>query len=327
MSYLYRRVTFYIVALWASLTLNFALPRLMPGHPFDFLVGKYRDQIRQNPHFLDSLKIELGASNQPMPVQYVHYLGNLLHGDFGISTSQYPTPVADILGATLPWTLFLATVSTVLAFVVGTLLGVIVAWRRGGVLDTVLPPITTFTSAFPSFFAALLLLYLLGFTLGWFPLQHAYSGHTNIGMNLPFLEDAAQHALLPVIVIMITSMGGWLIGMRNVMVNTLAEEYITMAEARGLSDTRVMLTYAARNALLPNLTGFAIALGYVVGGVTLVEYVFSYPGVGYTLINAAQANDYPLVQALLLLITVCVLAANLIVDLLYTRLDPRTAAG
>jgi len=323
MRFMYRRLIFYAVALWASLTLNFLLPRLMPGNPIDFFVGKYHTQIQQNPHFLDTLRAELGLSKDPLPLQYIHYLGNLMHGNLGISYSNFPTPVSSVIAATLPWTLFLVGVSTILAFVIGTLLGIIVAWRRGGVLDNVLPPVTAFTSAFPSFFMALLLLYFLGFTLGWFPLQHSVSGHTETGFNGPYIADVLAHAALPIIVIVVTSIGGWLLGMRNVMINTLAEDYIAMAQAKGLQGRRVMLIYAARNAILPNLTGFAIALGYVIGGVTLIETVFSYPGVGFTLVTAAQAQDYPLVQALLLLISVCVLAANLLVDLLYVRLDPR----
>lgn len=323
MTYIYRRIAFYIVTLWAALTLNFILPRLMPGSPYDFLVGKYRDQIRLNPHFLDSLKVELGASNEPLLTQYFNYLSDMAHGNFGISYSNFPTPVGTILASTLPWTIFLAGSATILTFLLGTLLGTIVAWRRGGFLDSLLPPVTMFFSAFPAFFMALLLLYIFGFTLGWFPLQHSYSGQTDVGFNRPFIWDVLQHALLPLAVLLLTGVGGWLLGMRNVMVNTLSEEYITMAEAKGLSDVRVMMWYAARNAILPSITGFAIALGYAIGGVILVETVFSYPGVGFALVTAAQAEDYPLVQALLMLIVVCVLAANLVMDLLYGRLDPR----
>lgn len=322
MRYVLRRLAFYAAALWAALTLNFLLPRLMPGSPIDAFESKYRDQIASNPHFLDSLRIELGAPREPLWQQYFSYLNNTAHGDFGISYSFYPVHVTTIIAQTLPWTLFLAGVATVLTFLIGTTLGMIVAWRRNGILDSILPPVTIFTSAFPSFFLALLLLYFLGFKAGWFPLSHGY-GETTIGLNRAFLQDALDHAILPIVVIILTGMGGWLLGMRNVMINTLAEDYITVAHAKGLSDWRIMLMYAARNAILPNLTGFAIALGYIVGGVTLIETVFSYPGVGFTLVNAALGSDYPLVQALLLLISICVLSANLIVDMIYVRLDPR----
>ncbi len=294
MSFIYRRIAFYVVALWSALTLNFLLPRMMPGKPIDAFYSKYREEIMHNPHFLDSLRIELGMPNTPLWKQYIDYLGNMLHGNFGVSYSYYPTPVIDVIRETLPWTLFL-----------------------------ILPPITMFASAFPAFFLALLLLYYLAFIHGWFPLEHSYSGETNVGLNWAFIKDAMDHALLPVMVIVITGIGGWLLGMRNVMINTLSEDFIAMAHAKGLSDFRVMLMYAARNAILPNLTGFAIALAYTVGGLTLVETVFSYPGVGFTLVNAALGSDYPLVQALLMLIVVAVLLANLFVDLIYVRLDPR----
>jgi peptide/nickel transport system permease protein len=323
MRYLYRRIAFYLVALWASVTLNFLLPRLMPGSPIDYFIAKYRDQLRNNPHLLDSIRTMLGGTNEPLPVQYIHYLGNLAQANFGVSYSQFPARVSDILGSTLPWTLFLAGASTVLACVLGTLLGIVASWRRGGVVDTVLTPITMFTQSFPSFFVAMLLLYVLGFSLGWFPLQHAYGDNVHPGLNAPFFADVVWHAALPIIAIMVYSIGGWLLGMRNVMINTLAEDFIAMAQAKGLSDRRVMLVYAARNALLPQVTSFAITIGYVVTGLVLIEYVFSYPGVGYTLVNAVQSEDYPLMQALFLLISVAVLGSNMIADLLYARLDPR----
>src|SRR5579884_140010 len=323
MPFLYRRIAFYVIALWTSLTLNFLLPRLMPGKPIDAFYARYRLEIQNNPHFLDSLRIELGLPKTPLWQQYIQYIVNMLHGNFGISYSFYPTPVIDVIRTTLPWTLFLAGTATILTFLIGTFLGIVVAWRRGGKLDSLLPPVTMFASSFPAFFMALLLLYVLAYIGGWFPLEHSYSGGTDIGLNWPFLTDVADHAILPVAVIVLTGVGGWLLGMRNVMINTLAEDFITMAHAKGLSDFRVMMMYAARNAILPSLTGFAIALAYTVGGLVLIETVFSYPGVGFTLVQAAQGSDYPLVQALLMLITVCVLLANLFVDLIYARLDPR----
>src|SRR5579884_662702 len=234
--YFLRRLLFYVVALWTAATLDFLLPRLMPGHPIDAFLQRYRDQIAQNPHFLDSLRIELGAPNQPLAVQYVHFLGNLLHGNLGISYEYYPTPVTTIIQQTLPWTLFLAGSATILTFMVGTFLGMIVAWRRGGALDSVLPPVLIFTSAFPAFFIALLLLYFLAFNTGWFPLSHSYSGETDVSLNVPFFKDVLGHAVLPVLAIMLTGAGGWMLGMRNVMINTLAEDFITMAQAKGLSD-------------------------------------------------------------------------------------------
>lgn len=169
----------------------------------------------------------------------------------------------------------------------------------------------------------MLTVYFIGLKAGWFPINHAYSDNVQIGWSPGFIGSAAYHAALPVITFLLYSIGGWLLGMRNVMINILSEEYITMAQAKGLSDRRVMFRYAARNALLPQITSFAIALGYIITGLVLIEDVFAYPGVGYTLVQAVQASDYPLMQALFLLITVTVLGANFLADLLYVRLDPR----
>jgi peptide/nickel transport system permease protein len=322
-AFIYRRLVFYAIALWASITLNFLLPRMMPGNPILAFKSQNLAAVKNNPHVLDALRVMLGGSKDPLLVQYVHYLGNLLHGDFGVSFSQYPTPVGDILGATVPWTLFLGLASTIIAFVIGTLLGIVASWRRNGIVDTVVTPLTMFTQSFPAFFLAMLLLYVFGFIFGWFPLEHAYGQNVTEGFNLPFLEDVMRHAALPLIAILLFSLGGWLLGMRNVMINTLSEDYVVMAQAKGLSDRRVMFMYAARNAMLPQVTSFAISIAYVLTGLVLIEDVFSYPGVGYTLVNAVHAQDYSLVQALLLLISVAVLAANLIADLLYIKLDPR----
>jgi peptide/nickel transport system permease protein len=323
MRYLSRRIIFYLVALWASLTINFFLPRLMPGDPVSAFAARFHDALANNPHLLDSIRVELGGSKAPLPEQYVQYLGNLLQGNLGVSYSQYPSKVSDILATTLPWTLVLAGTATLFAFLIGTLLGIIAAWRRGGVVDRFATPVTMFTYSFPPFFLAMLTVYFIALKAGWFPIDHAYADNVQIGLSWGFIGSAAYHAALPVITFLLYSIGGWLLGMRNVMINVLSEEYITMAQAKGLSDRRVMFRYAARNALLPQITSFAIAMGYIITGLVLIEDVFAYPGVGYTLVQAVQASDYPLMQALFLLITVTVLGANFLADLLYVRLDPR----
>jgi peptide/nickel transport system permease protein len=323
MRYLYRRIIFYMIALWASLTIDFFLPRMMPGDPISAFAGQYRDQLVNNPHLLDTIRIELGVSKDPLPKQYVEYLGNLLRGDLGVSYSHFPARVSEVLGNTLPWTLLLAGSATILAFLIGTTLGIIAAWRRGGAVDRIVTPITMFTYSFPPFFLAMLVIYFLGVELQWFPLNHSYGDNVQPGWSLAFFGSVFNHAVMPVLAFLLYSIGGWLLGMRNVMINVLSEEYVTMAQAKGLSDNRVMLRYAARNALLPQITSFAITIGYVITGLVLIEYVFSYPGVGYTLVNAVQSEDYPLMQALFLLISLAMLGANFFADLLYVRLDPR----
>jgi peptide/nickel transport system permease protein len=312
---------FYVVALWAAVTLNFLLPRLMPGNPALAMLARFKGRL--SPAALNAFAAAFGMNgHQTLLAQYVQYLGQLLHGNLGLSIAFFPTPVIQIIGQALPWTLMLVGLSTVISVAIGTLLGIWSAWRRGGALDSVAPPLATFTSAFPYFWFALLCAYVFGYVLGWFPLAHGYSGASG-QINLANLPDIADHAVLPAFTIVVSSIGAWLMGMRNNMVATLSDDQILLAQAKGLPGRRIMYTYAARNAILPNLTGFAMSIGFVVGGAILTEIVFSYPGLGYTLYLAVQSSDYPLMQGTLLLIAVAVLAANFVAELVYSRLDPR----
>jgi peptide/nickel transport system permease protein len=317
-----RRFVFYVIALWAAITLTFLLPRLMPGSPLDGLLLRYGPQIAQNPDIIPQLKAALGSEDQPLWEAYPRYLGNLAQGDLGFSTAQQ-VPVTEVIGRTLPWSIFLVGIGFLLSFVVGTTLGMLAAWRRGGFTDGVVTPLMMALQSFPAFFLSLVAVYFLGLKAGWFPIQHAYSNDVTIGVNWDFVGDAFRHAQLPILVIIAISAGGWLLGMRNVMITTLSEDYVTMAHAKGLHDRRVMARYAARNAILPPLTGFASFFASAVGGLILIEVVFSYPGVGLAIQQAALGHDYPLVQALLLLLSVCVLVANFIMDCIYVVLDPR----
>ena len=220
----------------------------------------------------------------------------------------------------------LGTVALILSFAAGTLLGVIGAWRRGGWVDSVLPPTLVFAGAFPYFWFAMLCLYVFAFKLGWFPLRGAFDTTIPGGWSLQYAGSVFTHLLLPAGTIIVVSMGGWMLGMRNAMIGTLAEDYVTVAEAKGVPRRRVMLAYAARNAVLPTVTSFGMAFGFIISGALLTEIVFSYPGLGYLLLTSVQNLDYPLIQGLLLILTIAVLAANLLVDLLYVRLDPRVRA-
>jgi peptide/nickel transport system permease protein len=317
---------FYAVAFWAAITLNFLLPRLMPGSPLDAIISNYGQAIQQNPQIIPQLKASLGSVDEPIWQAYPHYLENIFTGDFGYSVAKR-VPVGQIIGSTLPWSIFLVGVGFICSFVVGTTLGMFAAWRRGGFVDNVLTPVMMALQSFPAFFLSLLAVYFLGLKLGWFPIQHAYSNDVTIGLNWHFLADAFRHAELPILVIIAVSAGGWLLGMRNVMINTVAEDYVAFAHAKGIPDRKVMTRYAARNAILPPLTGFASFFASAVGGLILIEYVFSYPGVGLSIQTAALGHDYPLVQALLLLLSFCVLVANLIMDCIYVVLDPRVRAA
>ncbi|GHO81653.1 peptide ABC transporter permease [Ktedonobacter sp. SOSP1-85] len=321
MRHLLRRLGFYLIALWASLTLNFLIPRLAPGNPALIFVARFQGRIR--PEAIHAIELQFGISNDPLWVQYFQYLNNLLHGNLGLSITYFPTPVAEAIGQELPWTLVLVMVSLVLSFALGTLLGIIIAWRRNSFLDSLLPPLMTFISAIPYFCLALILLYIFGFTLNWFPVSGGYDRFIPPDWSPDFIASAIQHAILPAITFVVASISGWMLGMRNAMIMTLSEDYVLMAQAKGLATRRVMINYAARNAILPNITGFAIALGQVVAGQLFLEIVFSYPGIGYSLFQAVQNSDYALMQGIFLIITVAVMSANFLVDMVYTVLDPR----
>lgn len=325
MRYILRRLGFYAVAAWASLTINFFLPRLIPGDPASTIVAGSRGQMR--PEQIEQLRAALGISDAPILQQYVVYLSHVLRGDFGVSFSRFPAPVTTVISTGLIWTLVLGGTALILSFIIGNVIGIFGAWRRGGWVDNTLPPILVLIGAFPPFFLALIALFFLGFTLNWFPLRHAYSDRIAPGFTFPFILSTITHMLLPAFTIILVSIGGWVLGMRNTMVGILAEDYITMAEAKGLSQRQIMYRYAARNALLPSITAFGMALGFVLSGQILIETIFSYPGLGYLLTKSVSSLDYPLMQGLFLMITFAVLGANFIVDIVYTRLDPRVRAG
>ncbi|HLZ20606.1 MAG TPA: ABC transporter permease [Ktedonobacterales bacterium] len=322
MRYLLRRLGFYLVALWAALTLNFLIPRLMPGDPVGLFIAHLQGHV--DPRAINALRLQFGITNDNLWVQYGHYLRDLVHGNMGLSISYYPSPVSQVISQSLPWTLVLVGTSAVISFMLGTFLGILAAWKRGSWLDRTLAPSLTFLSAIPYFWLALIALYLFGFEYKVFPLSGAYDLSLTPGFSGDFLLNAVQHALLPALTIVVSSVAGWMLGMRNAMLTSLAEDYVVMAEAKGLSDQRVMLVYAARNAILPNITGFAISLGFVVSGALLTEIVFSYPGLGFVLLQAVQNSDYPLMQAVFLVIAIAVLGANFFADILYVVLDPRT---
>ena len=323
MRFLARRLGFLLIALWAAMTVNFLIPRLMPGNPAEAMMGRLRGHI--NPASLKALEVAFGINtHQSLISSYFQYLNNCVHLNFGISLLDFPEPVSHVISQALPWSLGLVGVSTILGFLIGTMLGAVAAWRRGGALDSVLPPVFIVISAFPYFFLGLLFIWFFGLTLGWFPILGGYTETVTPSLTFGFIGNILDHSILPAFTILITSIGGWILTMRNNMITVVAEDYVKMGRAKGLKPRRVLWQYAGRNALLPNLTGFAMSLGFVISGAILVEYVFNYPGLGFLLLQAVENEDYPLMQALFLLITVAVLVAIFIADIATALLDPRT---
>ncbi|SBT41697.1 ABC transporter permease [Micromonospora auratinigra] len=322
MRFLLQRTAFYLFTAWAAITLNFFIPRLVPGDPVQALIS--RNQGRISADAIQSLRVLFGLdSHENTWQQYLDYWGQLLHGDLGLSFTFFPTPVSTVIGDSLPWTVGLVGITTIISFLLGTALGVGAGWRRGSWVDGLLPA-TTFLSSIPYFWLGLVAIAVFTGPGSFFPSSGGYEAGLVPAFDGYFIPSAIRHSVLPAATILVSSMSGWILSMRNMMVTVSSEDYITVAHAKGLSERRVALSYAARNALLPNVSGFALSLGFIVGGTLLVEIVFSYPGLGYQLFQAVGYKDYPLMQGIFLIITISVLVANLLADVAYLLLDPRT---
>ncbi|MFN4190598.1 MAG: ABC transporter permease [Pseudothermotoga sp.] len=319
MKYFLQRMLFYLFTIFVAITLNFLIPRLMPGDPAERILSRYE----ADPNAIAAMKIALGIeTDKPLLDQYVEYLKNTLRGNFGISYVYYPVKVQQVIQNALPWTVGLVGISTLISFVIGTLLGVYAGWNRERASGISLLMISILLRSIPYFWLAMLMVYVFGFRLKWFPIAGAYSSR-QIVEGFQFVKNVLFHGFLPSITLIIASLGGWILTMRNNMVAILSEDFVLLAEAKGLKKKDILLRYAARNAMLPSFTAFGLSLGFVVSGALLTEIVFSYPGVGFTLYRAVISQDYPLIQALFLIISLSVLTANLIVDLTYGFLDPR----
>jgi peptide/nickel transport system permease protein len=322
MRFFIRRVIFYLITAWAAVTINFFIPRVIPGDPVQSLINKFQGQLSTNA--VHSLYVLFGLDKKvSLWDQYWQYWGEILHGNLGLSFAYFPTPVADVIGQSLPWTVGLVGVSTIISVLLGSLIGTYIGWRRGTWADNILP-VTTFFSSVPYFWLGLII--IAAFAVLWpiFPAGGGYDGGLLPDFSWDFIVSVLQHALLPAITIVLSSIAGWILGMRNMMVTVTSEDYVTVAQAKGLSERRVMFGYAARNAILPQVSGFALSLGFVVSGTLVMEIIFSYPGIGLSLFSAIGAKDYPLMQGIFLIITLSVLVANVLADIVYVFLDPRT---
>lgn len=322
MRFLVRRFVFYLVTAWAAITINFLIPRALEGNPVDALLARYQGQVSSDAIAALTVLFGLDESQSPWE-QYLQYWQLLFSGNLGLSFTFFPSPVADVVAQSLPWTLGLVGLATVLSFVLGTLIGTSIGWRRGTWADAVLP-VATFFSAVPYFWLGLLAIALFSVILHWLPSAQGYDPGLVPNLDLVFIGSVIEHGTLPALTIVASSLAGWILGMRNMMVTVTSEDYVTVAQAKGLSERNIMFGYAARNAILPQISGFALSLGFIVSGTLVMEMVFSYPGIGFVLYQAVSAKDYPLMQGVFLVITLSVLVANLLADLAYAALDPRT---
>lgn len=324
MKFYVRKFSFYLITLWAAITLNFLLPRLLPGDPAKILLAKLSRKGDVTPAMIKSIERLLGGtSDASLWDQYIQYWGNILKWDLGVSITKFPEPVTGLIGTALPWTITLVGLATIISFILGIAGGAWIGWKRGTWVDHIIPG-TTLMQSVPYFWLAMLLVFLVGG--GFFPTIYGYDVfHFGAGpeWSWGFVGSAIRHGLLPAITIVLSSVGGWLLGMRNMMVSTLSEDYITTAEAKGLRPRRILMAYTVRNAVMPSIAGFAITLGFVVAGSVVMEQVFTYPGVGKLLIQSVQNNDYALMQGVFLVITLSVLVANFLMDMFYGLIDPR----
>ncbi|MDQ0893939.1 ABC transporter permease [Agromyces ramosus] len=322
MKFFLRRLAFYAITFWAAVTINFFIPRIMPGDPVRALIAKNQGRISTDAEAALRVLFGLDAETS-LWQQYLDYWALLLRGELGISFTYFPTPVLEVIQQALPWTVGLVGIATIISFTIGTLIGTAVGWRRGTWADSLLP-ISTFFSSVPYFWLALVAISIFSVTLGWFPASGSYDRSLVPAWSWEFVGSVIYYGTLPAITIVISSIAGWILGMRNMMVTVSSEDYVTVAQAKGLSERTVMLGYAARNSVLPQVSSFALSLGFIVGGTLVMEIVFSYQGIGYFLFTAVAAKDYPLMQGIFLVITLAVLLANIAADIVYGVLDPRT---
>ncbi|MEF1254657.1 MULTISPECIES: ABC transporter permease [unclassified Vibrio] len=326
MGYFLRRLSFYLVALLVAATLNFIIPRAMPGDPVTMMFANASVQV--TPERIAAMKELLGFVDGGLFTQYIAYMKNILSWELGTSIQFYPLSVNKLLGGAFGWSLFLAGSAVILSFSIGSILGIFAAWKRGSKYDAFVTPGMLIIQAVPQVVIAMLALFIFAIGLKWFPTGYAYTaGTVPDWTSWAFYKDAAYHAVLPLFCASIIQIGGFLVNMRNNMINLLAEDYITMAKGKGLSENRVVFNYAARNALLPSVTALSMSLGMAIGGQLIVEIIFNYPGLGTVLLNAINARDYQVLQGQLIIMTMFMLSFNLIADMLYVVLDPRLRKG
>ena len=324
-AYVIRRVLMFLLTVWIAASVNFIVPRLAPGDPIGAMISQmsYQGATVQNSAQIIAEYRKMFGLDQPLWVQYLKYLVNVVQFHLGYSLTAFPATVTGVIGRALPWTIGLLGTATLLSFIFGTLLGALMGWTGSTRLAKAIAPLFMILAAVPYYLFAILLLAILAFGLHWFP----SSGTNPIGaVNQGFLTDAVQivdHSILPALSIVLTAIGGWALGIRALMVSVSEQDFLTLAEAKGLSGVRIFFRYALRNAVLPQITGFAIALGSIASGGVLVETIFSYPRIGYQLYQAIGTSDYTVIEGITFILVVAVAFATLIVDLLNPFLDPR----
>jgi peptide/nickel transport system permease protein len=325
--YFQSKLLWFLVTAVFAFILNFILPRLMPGDPVAAIVSRLAQNMSNATGAQAIYKqfTDLFGTNKPMLDQFVIYTRNVMQGDFGYSFSQYPRLVSDVIGSSVWWTICLQFPAIIVGWIIGNTLGALAAYRKGG-FDKVLMPVSLFLSNLPAFGMAVILLVIFGVGLNWFPTSGGYGFDLIPSFSWTFIWSVFVHYQLPFWSIVLIAIGGQAIGMRSMAIYELNADYVKYSRFLGIPDRKIV-RYVFRNAMLPQVTGLALSIGTMVGGALFAEIIFSYPGLGTTLLNAVLGQDYPLISAATLLITVMVLSANFIIEILYGFIDPRIKAA
>ena len=325
--YFLNKLGWFLVTFVCALILNFILPRLMPGDPVAAIVARMAQGMSDatGVQAIYQQYTELFGTNRPMLEQFFIYMRNVLRGDFGFSFSMYPRTVADVLKSAIGWTVALQFPAIIVGWLIGNTLGALAAYLKGG-FDRVLMPISIFVSNFPAFGMAIIFLVIFGVGLEWFPTSGGYGYDMIPNFGWGFIWSVIVHYQMPFWSIVAVAIGGQAIGMRSMSIYELNADYVKYARFMGIKDRKI-IGYVFRNAMLPQITGLALSIGTMVGGALVAEVVFSYPGLGYTLLNGVMGRDYPLISASTFIITVMVLSANFIIEILYGIIDPRIKAA
>jgi len=325
--YFFSKLLWFWVTLVFAFLLNFILPRLMPGDPVAVIASRLA-QGMSNATGVQAIYqqyTELFGTNKPMLEQFLIYVKNVYRGDFGFSFSQYPRAVADVIKASIWWTICLQFPAIIVGWLIGNTLGALAAYLRKG-FDKVLMPISIFVSNFPAFGMAVILLVIFGVGLNWFPTSGGYGFDLIPSFTWSFMWSVIVHYQLPFWSIVLIAIGGQAIGMRSMSIYELNADYVKYSRFMGIKDRKIV-GYVFRNAMLPQITGLALSLGTMVGGALVAEIIFSYPGLGYTMLNGVMGQDYPLISAATLIITLMVLSATFLIEILYGLIDPRIKAA
>lgn len=326
LDYILKRVGLFLLVVWVAATVNFFLPRLGGQNPTRAALLQQAASGGGVQSGMEDMVAEYDKKfglDKPLWQQYVTYVGDMARLDFNYSISNYPQRVSDMILHALPWTVALLLITTLISWVVGGLLGAFMAWPRSPrFLSWIMPPLLSL-NAIPYFLLGLVLIYLLAFRMRWFPLSGGYTPGTFPAPTWSFAMDVLRHSVLPALSIILVSIGGWALSMRAMMVTTQGEDFVTYADAKGLKDRTIFTRYAIRNALLPQTTALALALGQLISGALLVEVVFTYPGIGTVLYRAIRGSDFYLVQGIVFILIVSIGVATLVLDLVYPLLDPR----